>query len=476
MRWLDSWWNDSEAIVCMAQTTTPDIRATCYYGLGLLMRGSAGDIPRGLRALTTVLDHQWNSPGKEIHGSFARTPRERGAQNAPRVWETYDPNFREFIGVTLALILERFSDVLSGDLAERIRQALQRAAEGDLARAVPWSYTNISLQSAWLLAWCGTKLGESGWSERGLALAEEIHEHFGAYDTFPEFNSPTYYAVDLYALALWRTHGPTDRMRRMGVGMEEALWREIGESYHAGLRNLCGPWTRAYGRDMTTYCAALGLYVGMLAGLEHAPLPDLSRPCPHLHDLGLVPLVVLLGTHAPDTVVESLSGFRGPRLLSRTFRDKPPHTATSWLGEQLMAGGIASDGSGNTTSRTLCHPAMVHWRMPNGGIGWLRAVCDAPLNAVAAENRLSLTILGDRPDSRAAVIAFEVSAKGVEPGRIGRRQWDLPGLIVELEGTPGLQAVDRREDTAMVEYSPVSGRSEIVLALRGLMGDCPRGG
>lgn len=465
MLWLDSWWNGNEAIVRIRQTGAADIRATGYYSLGLLMRGAESDVPRALQAMTTVLDNQWDEPGTEYHGSFARTPAELGAQQAPKVWQTYDPNFREFAGITIALVLERFSDVLPGELIERLRRALRRAAEGDLQRKVPWSYTNISLQSAWLLAWCGATLREPAWSERGVALAREIHEHFGTYDAFPEFNSPTYYAIDLYALALWRIYGPTDEMRRMGAGMEEALWREIGESYHAELRNLCGPWTRSYGRDMNAYCAALGVYIGMVAGMEHAPLPDLSRPCPHMHDIGLVPLIVLLGTQAPETVVASLRDFQGPRLLTRTFRDKPLCTATSWLGDRLMAGGIASDGAVKATARTLCHPAMVHWRTPDGGIGWLRVVCDAPVDAMATENRLSITCHGDRTDASAGGIAFHVCAQGVEPGKLSERRWRLPGLEVELEGAQGAPVIGRERDFLVVEYTLPEDRSTIVLTL-----------
>src|SRR5690606_16282059 len=110
----------------------------------------------------------------------------------------------EFIGTTLALILIEYADQLPSPLIERIDAALKRAVAGTLARQVPASYTNIALMTAFLLQFAAERYNQPEWAEASNELAEQIWELFRRTNTFEEFNSPTYYGIDLYALALWR--------------------------------------------------------------------------------------------------------------------------------------------------------------------------------------------------------------------------------------------------------------------------------
>jgi hypothetical protein len=104
--------------------------------------------------------------------------------------------------------------------------------------------------------------GNADWKRGAAAWNEEVNRLYRLHHTFFEFNSPTYYGVDLYGLALWREYGSTQRMRSMGVDMEASLlWNDIADFYQPSLRNISGPYGRSYGMDMESYVAATGLWL-----------------------------------------------------------------------------------------------------------------------------------------------------------------------------------------------------------------------
>jgi hypothetical protein len=102
--------------------------------------------------------------------------------------------------------------------------------------------------------------------------------------------------------------------------------------------------------------------------------------------------------------------------------------ATGWLEPDLMVGG-ARGGGFNATRQY--HPATIHWRAPDGRVGWLRIVHDGPLDAVAGERSLMVTT-HDHP-RRGATDTVVVSS---EPGTFGTERWTFPGLDVRVVGGP----------------------------------------
>jgi hypothetical protein len=54
-----------------------------------------------------------------------------------------------------------------------------------------------------------------------------VYALFKKYDAFFEHNSPTYYGVGQYGLALWRDCGSTKRIQTIGSDMEAILWKDV---------------------------------------------------------------------------------------------------------------------------------------------------------------------------------------------------------------------------------------------------------
>ncbi len=456
LAWMDGHWDgaagllrdaaDEPAVPVPPGVRLHLVRETAWYALGLLLRGGPGDRERAVGALGTVLAHQFDAPGRPYHGTFARFPEEPTPPAAPREWLDYDPNWREFIGTTLALILLHAEDLLPPELVRGIDAALRLAIAGALPRRVPASYTNIALMQAFLLSFAADRYGEPGWAAAAETLGGAVHDRFRAHGAFDEYNSPTYYGVDLYALALWREHAPSPALRELGAALEGALWTDIARYYHAGLRNLCGPYDRAYGMDLRRYAGLLGLWIWLVTGAEAAPFPDWRRPFAHANDFCLAPCVAVLGARVPEAARPHFAAFQGERQVEQALPGEPPRRATAWLGPQVMIGAEA----GGKPGWKQFHPATVHWRAPGGEVGWLRLRHTAPVDARATPN--TLTIASDPPTAETAYL-FEIHAPGLAPDAIGPDRWRLPGLTVHVETTAHGPTATRRGELVELHYS-----------------------
>jgi hypothetical protein len=419
------------------------VRETAWYALGLLMRDQPGDRARAARALDAVMAQQYAAPGRKWDGTFARSPEDPQPTATAREWEDYDPNWREFIGTTFALILAEFENRLPVELPKRLENSILRAVDGELTegRFEPY-HTNIKLMHGFLWSWAGARLGRADWVTGGERWAEKVAADFAVNETFDEYNSPTYYGVDLYGLALWRKHGATAKIRTLGAQLEAGLWRDIGRFYHAGLKNLCGPFDRAYGMDMRRYVSLTGAWMSLVLPADLTPLPDPSGPMGHAHDFVVVPAYVALGAQVPEDVLASFGVFKGERMLRRNITGS--RIATAWLADKVMIGGeITGETRGANPNSGQFHPATIHWQVPGGEVGWMKLHASPWCDAEANKETLALT------SSKAGDYTFRLSAPGLAVEKLLRERWTLPGLAVRVDTdatsvvkTPGADFVD----------------------------------
>lgn len=330
-------------------------------------------------------------------------------------------------------------------MCARLDDAIRRAVEGEIGekRLTP-GYTNIAVMHGFLWTFAGQRLHRADWVRAGEAWAEAVYAGFKQHNTFEEYNSPTYYGVDLYGLALWRAHGPTDRLRHLGTEMEAGLWRDIAAFYHAGLRNMAGPYDRAYGMDMTRYVSLAGAWLGLVLDSKLAPLPDPTGPLEHALDLVAVSGLALLGAQIPADALPHFLHFQGERQVTRIITEQ--RAATAWLGERVMIGGEITllSRSAGPTSRTIFCPATIHWRTPSGSIGWVWLRDTPRIDARASKNTLTVTAIGDS--------IFRISAAGLAAANLTRDRWTLPGLTIDIETDANGFTVTPGEDFIEVQY------------------------
>jgi hypothetical protein len=457
--WMDGCWDEAaglfrvpnDALYEAGQFNVPAhlVRETGWYALGLLLRDAPGDRTRAIRAIEVVLTYQFDTPGQPYHGTWYRSPHEPPPPENPVVWRDYDPNWREFIGTTLALALLEYESRLPADLVRRIDIALRRAIDGTIERNVPASYSNIALMTAFLLQFGAKRFDEPAWTAAAERLAAEILERFRANQTFDEYNSPTYYGVDLYALALWRSYAVSDLLREGGAEIEAALWRDIAQFYHAGMRNVAGPYDRSYGMDMRRYVACLGMWIWLATGYDHAPFPDLDRPLEHGWDFAVAPLIALLGLRMPDDARPHFLSFAGERQIERVIAAEPRRVATAWVGTRAMLG--AEDSGSRHRINEQFHPATIHWLIADDAVGWIRLRHTVPVDARAERRRLTIDCTQHTGGDLEFV--FQIFAPAADLAALHHNRWELPGLVVRVETDAGGLAVTRDGDLVEVRYS-----------------------
>lgn len=170
---------------------------------------------------------------------------------------TWDPNWRGFIGTTFILILEEFSPLLSQSLQDSMLQSLHLDARGDTYRVggvdddnLYPEYSNAAIMHATVSGWVGLRTGDVNLTAYGEKWAREIVALFDRNHTLAEFNGPTYAGVSLFGLTLWAKYFPANTTFGANGGrMIREVWDYTTELYNANLKNVAGPWDRSYGFD-----------------------------------------------------------------------------------------------------------------------------------------------------------------------------------------------------------------------------------
>lgn len=542
MREMDRHYNDE--IKMIREGALHSTRGSGHYAFGLLLRGEPGDRERACEVIDAVLALQFNHPGEIYHGTFRAAPelpvppaghmawitfppgfaysilqtmediydkfvarlaeqhphaleglepasmkrvyREAVNQTLPPVWESYDPNWREFIACTFALILDHYESVLPDDLVRRMDQAMHITVEASIDRRISISIpmnTNIELMHLFITHYFGYRYHTSAWMEHAEREAQLLLQEFEEFDSFAEFNSTTYYGVDLTVLGMWRKYGQSKSFREVGRVIEQGLWRNIALFYHPSMEEMSGPFARAYEMEMRAH-SSMGVFIYLALGEGYEHLAGLN--CESSHD----PLIAAVGVEVPADVFPQLREHHGDRLVRKQFRelcerDKPGEnshlcTATAWIGERLMLGGMA--GSRNTNGQM--HPATIHWQTTDGekyfvrllrravGDRWNTHLRGIYYEAHAEKNRLEIEVRLETKEELELFFEFS-GGPGLREASITGERWGLPGLNCMLEAEVGpapAPTLRKLEDRLELVYAyrpgaEASGRMRFVIHL-----------
>ncbi len=431
-----------------ARTGYHMVRESSWYALGLLVRDEAGDRQRAADILDAVLKQQYLTPGKPWYGTFRRAPEEQDPAPDAVMWRNFDPNWRVFIGTTFEMILVEYPDRISPELAQRMYAAIDRGIEGEIAekRLLP-SYSNIALMYGALWDFAATHNNRADWKQQSNEWTEAVYRLYKQYGAFFEYNSPTYCGVDLYGLALWRNYGSTPRIRAIGSEMEAGLWRDIADLYQPDLRNISGPYDRAYGMDMENYVSVDGVWMRTVMDANRAPLAPITPTTDHLADVWFAPHLAVLGTRIPPDAFKKMTSFEGEHLVSRKITDE--RSATAWIGKHVIFGGEATGKTRDAGTGSQFHPATIQWRTPSGEIGWVQ-LYEAPLIDATADPR-GITI------STTGTIRIRIHARGMDQSKITAANWDLPGLKVSVTSDSKSFSEEKAGDNLDLVYSGITG-------------------
>ncbi len=385
--WMDTYFDaDTQLLRHPGDLRRHAVRESLWYAAGLLVQGRD---EAALRIVDTVLALQFDRPGAVWDGTWPRAPEEPNPEDGAVIWRDYDPNWRQFIGCLLGVLIRDYADALGSARCERAGEAIARALRGEPADRIVPSYSNIALMQAWLLC-------EYGDRSRGEGLAMGVERLYRSEGGFSEFNSPTYYGVDLWGLA---------------------LWRDTAQFYHPGMRNLCGPYDRAYGMDMTRYVSLLGLWLWWTCGDAARAFPDLRRRFEHAHDFCAAPLLALAPPSISD---EARTALLTPVAICTVQRRLAGRTISAVLCSDLMLGAV-DRAYHDATGQAM--PITAHWFDADGRVAWL--CIRGELSGVVKENCIVVR--------SSAELSLRCSAYGNDA--FGSAAWTIGGRQIEVTGT-----------------------------------------
>ena len=218
-------------------------RDSLYFARILLDLRDEAQAARATPVVDAVLATQVTRAGSEWLGNFPW-----GAEDAEA--EIWDPNWACFNAQTLLELLVWHSARLPVGTVQGLERALALAARYDLARWVSPAYTNIALLSALSMAGAGEQLRDRELLAAGRDKLREVDACVAATGAFDEYNSPTYSAVNLRALASILAFVRDRECAGIAEKLRRFQWEELLDRVHLPTGQLAGPHGRAYGRDM----------------------------------------------------------------------------------------------------------------------------------------------------------------------------------------------------------------------------------
>ncbi len=293
--------------------STLNLHAVRETALGAFLDLGDGHHERAITALRNVLALQYPDSSWPWSGTFpvaAETPEPPGADAVE--WVHYDPNWRQFVGCTLAMCRLVHGHLLPGDVHAAIDVALDRCVTGEPADRIARWYTNPNLMHAWLQGHVGTTTGDDDVTAAGHDRVAMLVERFERHGDIDEYNSPTYDGIDLWAIGLWATHPPTPRFAEAAATMLADIGARISTLYHSAVGATCGPYIRAYGLDPTRYVSLSGLAFSVAGEPPERVLPSpIVAETDHVHDLYFLPMLQhVAGAITPHLDLAPVTGER----------------------------------------------------------------------------------------------------------------------------------------------------------------------
>lgn len=524
---------DENAKLLGSESTYHDVRSSSYYAAGLLIRNQAGDLERACEIIKLIISLQYDNPEEIYHGTFRATPKDvhppvgnlpwksfspnwtyffdktiekvsiefkknvsvekldeinkiinlqKELENAvtsvlPVIWKSYDPNWREFIGCTFALILAEFEDMLPKDLVELIDESMKKAVIGSIERRVydtnPMN-CNVEFMHIFMTHYFGSRFSNKEWKEHAAREAHKCYKDFMEFKTLAEYNSPTYYGIDLFALGLWRKYLKSDSLKKLAEEIEAYLWEDIAQFYNPNLQNMCGPFARAYAMNMQNYVTTTAMFIILLTGPDNVPMPEITENSQAFAEFCYGPMISLIGANIPENIKASFLTYEQDRQIERKFREmiergKPGErrvlcTATAYIEKDLMLGALS--GSRNTSGQL--HPLTVYWKSEDDETlnirlirreknkHWSEHIWGILYDAKASQRNLSLNI--DFNTEKEIELVFQIKGKNLNIDLITEYLWQLPGLNIELEANAPKPQIIKCKDFIEViyEYIPTN--------------------
>lgn len=396
-------------------STNVATRAMIRAAGGLLYRNNPGETDKAVKIIEFVLSQQFKNRFHLITGSWRTSP----------VDSRMDANWREFIGIELINIYENYRDRIPEKVIKLLLLGLQLAALNSKHRNVTPKYTNIAAMSSILMEYAGRKFKIFPLEVAGLRKANQMFEYYFKTQTFSEFNSPTYAGTSEIGFAMWKKYG-SPKLAKLGEIMEAELWERTADYYNFNLKNICGPFIRAYGMDMRKYCSIVGLWLAViLDNKEIVPFP--AEEIEKDFEISTIIPIIHLDATIPEKSFNEFKQFSNPRFREGlVIKHAEPFSSRMKfeisIQEDWMMGGLRKDLR-NWNQRKI---GTIYWRDKNTDkCYWLSVPGEGKADVIVTPNYFSIFAKWFQK-----AIRFFVQGANLKEEMFEKRQWNLPGLNI----------------------------------------------
>jgi len=213
----------------ISESVAPVVRERYWLSLALYGTGHAALADAIVRKGDLTVDHQCK-------------PRRDGS------------TFDIFHSNIAAALLVQHGSKMAADVREKLSNVLAEAIAPDGGDRQPCfqfhGYNdNMPAKAAMGLILGGELLGDDSAVAHGVANLRGLRAMLVRRGTVSEYNSPTYSAVTLHALAEIAEHARSEEAREIGQRSEERLWIDLAARFHPEMGVLAGPYSRMYTVD-----------------------------------------------------------------------------------------------------------------------------------------------------------------------------------------------------------------------------------
>lgn len=235
-----------------------------------------------------------------------------------------DANAVDFCMQHAAPLWLRHRDDLPPAARATLAEILDYAVEGALRHRVPPSYTNIALMNAGNLILLGEALDRPDVTREGLARLDAVCLYTWEAGIH-EYDSPTYYGVDLDDLMLLHELTRNEDARTRAAALLELFWQDIALNWYPPAQRLSGARSRDY--DYLHGLGYLDTQMWAAGWLETDPPTNLAPA---------------LATWRPSEDLRQLSVRRFPRLVRQSWGPGAMESRTHYLLEDVT---LSSSGA-----------------------------------------------------------------------------------------------------------------------------------
>ncbi|MDP6522615.1 MAG: hypothetical protein QGH15_00215 [Kiritimatiellia bacterium] len=183
--------------------------------------------------------------GEQMQDKDAASPTFGNFRWYWRTGKVTDLNAVEFVSHHMIPLWIQHRKKLDPSTRRALERTLRRAVDACMRHEVHPSYTNIAISNAVNLILLGEQCGRADALAEGITRLETVCLTTWRYGIC-EYDSPTYYGVDLDMLVLLNKYVRSARVREVGQAMLEMFWTDIAVNWFAPGKHLAGTHSRSY--------------------------------------------------------------------------------------------------------------------------------------------------------------------------------------------------------------------------------------